>query len=202
MEGRVEGEGGARPRPLIRRSSVTRWASWRGANRAASRYGRPRGGGEVAYRECGYRSSAVSLETRRWLLDFPLPFRFSTARGFRPRALIPQCRFRSAVSFPVPWFPWTKNSPIFSSGSYRQRDIFEQGIGRRGKRIGWREMDFRIHRRKGWDLDGDVDTSRRFSHRSILDSMDFERWKIFRYSVSSVAQGLPFPLLVRYYEKW
>lgn len=103
MEERVEG-GGTRPRPLIRRSSVTRWASRRGANRAASRYGRPRGGGEVAYRECGYRSSAVSLETRRWLLDFPSPFRFSTARGFRPRAFIRHgARFRSIRRFRSPF---------------------------------------------------------------------------------------------------
>lgn len=141
MEERVEG-GGTRPRPLIRRSSVTRWASRRGANRAASRYGRPRGGGEVAYRECGYRSSAVSLETRRWLLDFPSPFRFSTARGFRPRAFIRHgARFRSIRRFRSP-FRRARNTRR-SSRNRRSNALFFRA-GNRAERIGWREMDSRI----------------------------------------------------------
>lgn len=172
VEERVEG-GGTRPRPLIRRSSVTRWASRRGANRAASRYGRPRGGGEVAYRECGYRSSAVSLETRRWLLDFPSPFRFSTARGFRPRAFIRHgARFRSIRRFRSPVSPRFVVHEILADRLVIDavtRYFFEQGIGRResdGER--W----ILESRRKGWDSEGDVDRSRRFFRSIGSDGME------------------------------
>ena len=91
--------------------------------------------GEVAYRECGYRSSAVSLETRRWLLDFPSPFRFSTARGFRPRAFIRHgARFRSIRRFRSPVSPRFVVHEILADRLVIDavtRYFFEQGIGRR-----------------------------------------------------------------------
>lgn len=191
VEERVEG-GGTRPRPLIRRSSVTRWASRRGANRAASRYGRPRGGGEVAYRECGYRSSAVSLETRRWLLDFPSPFRFSTARGFRPRAFI---RHGVASGPSVAFVPRFAVHEILADrlviDAVTAHALFFRA-GNRAERIGWREMDSRIP----------------------PEGVRFERWcrqistvfsigwngRFLDFSVSSV-YARTFPLLVRCHSK-